>query len=266
MGLATSGPRLPVIPLYQGKRPPGTGTVDMSLVARARPTSSSEHQLLPVLPALGPLFPWGGLRRGGVVVVGVGDGTSGGTSGAPGAPGSPGGATTLAFALLAAASAASWCGAVGPSDPGVVALAEMGLHLDHVVFVPDPGPRWPEVAATFFDGMDVVLVCPPSPVRPGVARRLAARARERRSVLVVLARARAWPEGPDIRLTVGAGAWHGPDSGHGYLRGRRVEVVATGRRGAARGVRVPLWLPTSSGTVAPAGSDSRESEPRESEP
>src|SRR5579872_1486543 len=106
MGTIAPHSPTPVVPPHQGKRPLGAGTVDVSLVARARPTTSSEHQLLPVLPALGPLFPWGGLRRGSVVVVDLGDGTSGGTSGAPGAPGSAGGATTLAFALLAAASAA----------------------------------------------------------------------------------------------------------------------------------------------------------------
>ncbi len=251
MGTIAPHSPTPVVPPHQGKRPLGAGTVDVSLVARARPTTSSEHQLLPVLPALGPLFPWGGLRRGSVVVVDLGDGTSGGTSGAPGAPGSAGGATTLAFALLAAASAASWCAAVGPADPGVVALAELGVDLDHLVLVPDPGSRWPDVAATLFDGIDVVLVCPPGPVRPGAARRLVARARERGTVLVVLARARPWPDGPDIRLTVGAGAWRGTDSGHGRLTERQVEVTATGRRSAARVVRAALWLPTPAGSVAP---------------
>jgi hypothetical protein len=191
------------------------------------------------------------LQRGSVVVVGCGDGTSGGPGGASDRAGSAGGATTLAFALLAAASAASWCGAVGPADPGVVALAELGVDLDHLVLVPDPGP-WAEVAGIFLDGMDVVLVCPPGAVRPGVARRLAARARERRAVLVVLSRSHRWPEGPDVRLAVGTGGWRGPDGGHGHLEERRAEVVATGRRGAAREVRAALWLPASSGAVAPA--------------
>jgi hypothetical protein len=186
------------------------------------------------------------------VVVVPGDGTSGGGRGGDHGPAGPGGSTTLAFALLAAASAASWCGAVGPADPGLVSLTELGVDLSHLVLVPSAGPRWAEVAATFFDGMDVVVVCPPGPVRPGMARRLAARARERRVVLVVLARAGEWPEGPDIRLAVGSGRWRGVEAGHGHLAGRRVEVTATGRRGADRPVRIGLWLPTSSGAVAPA--------------
>jgi len=252
MGRRTPVPSAPVIPRHQGKRPLGTGTVGAALAARVRPTSSSREQLLPVLPALAPLLPRGGLQRGSVVVVGCGEGTSGGSSGASGRAGSAGGATTLAFALLAAASAASWCGAVGPADPGVVALAEMGVDLDRLVLVPDPGPWWGEVAGAFLDGMDVVLACPPGAVRPGMARRLAARARERRAALVVLARSRPWPEGPDVQLAVGAGAWRGLEDGHGHLQERRVEVVATGRRGAARQVRVDLRLPAPSGAVAPA--------------
>lgn len=252
MGQPTPGPPAPVIPRHQGKRPFGTGTIAAGLAARVRPTSSSRDQLLPVLPALTPLLPRGGLQRGSVVVVGCGDGTSGGPGGASGRTGSAGGATTLAFALIAAASAASWCGSVGPADPGVVALAELGVDLDHLVLVPDPGPWWAEAAGIFLDGMDVVLVCPPGSVRPGVARRLVARARDRRAVLVVLARSHRWPEGPDVRLAVEAGGWRGPDHGHGHLEERRAEVVATGRRSASREVRAALWLPASSGAVAPA--------------
>ncbi len=235
MGPHSSGTPAPSIPLQQGKRPVGSGHISTTLAARARPTSSSRDQLLPVLPALGPLFPRGGLQRGGVVTVGTGEGA-------------PGGSTTLGFALLAAASTASWCAAVGMADPGMVACAELGVDLGHLVLVPRPGPLWAQVAATLFDGMDVVLVAPPGAVRPGVARRLAARARERRGVLVVLG-ARAWPEGADVQLTMEAGAWQGVEAGHGHLQGRHLEVLACGRRAAGRPVRVRLWLPAPSGQV-----------------
>jgi hypothetical protein len=105
------------------------------------------------------------------------------------------------------------------------------------------------VVADLLDGMDAVLVRPPGPVRPGVARRLAARARERRAGLVVLAPAQGWPEGADVQLTVEAGRWQGVEGGHGHLQGRHVEVVASGRRAATRPVRVGLWLPAPSGQV-----------------
>jgi len=248
---ATPAPAIPrqPIPRQQGKRPVGSGHVSATVAARARPTSSSRDQLLPLLPALAPLFPRGGLQRGGVVAVGTGDGTPGAGGGGAGTATPPtGGGTTLGFALLAAASAASWCAAVGTADPGLVAFAELGVDLEHLVLVPRPGPQWAHVAATLLDGMDVVLVRPPGPVRPGVARQLTARARQRRGVLVVLG-SRGWPEGADVRLTVEAGAWQGVEAGHGHLQGRHLEVLSSGRRAAARPVRVGLWLPAPSGRV-----------------
>ena len=213
--------------------------VDVSLVSRARPVSSRRDQILCVLSPLVPVLPGGGLPRGAVIAVGTGEGTPVG-----------GGAGTLAFALLAGASATgSWCAAVGTSDPGILAIAELGVDLDHLALVPGPGGAWPEVAAILIDDMDVVLVRPPGPVRPGAARRLAARVRQRGAVLVVQEGRGTWPEGPDIRLTVEAGAWDGVDRGHGHLRGRHVEVVTGGRRAAVRCVRTGLWLPAASGAV-----------------
>jgi len=258
MGPRSSGTPAPSMPPQQGKRPVGSGRISTTMAVRARPTSSSRDQLLPLTSALAPLFPRGGLQRGGVVTVGTGDGTPDAESGgATAATRRAGGSTTLGFALLAAASAASWCAAVGTADPGIVALAELGVDLGHLVLVPCPGPLWAQVAATLFDGMDVVLVRPPGPVRPGLARRLSARARERRGVLVVLG-SRGWPEGADVQLSVEAGAWQGVEAGHGHLRGRHAEVVASGRRAAARLVRVGLWLPAPSGQVVGASNRPQE--------
>jgi hypothetical protein len=234
----------------RGRRPVGSGTVDISLAARARPVSSSRDQLLPVLPPLLPLLPGAGLPRGAVITVTSDTGPGGGHGVETGAGTSGGGAGTLAFALLAAASATgSWCGAVGTGDPGILAIAELGVDLDHLALVPWPGAAWPEVAALLIDDMDVVLVCPPGRVRPGVARRLAARARQRRAVLVIQAGRQTWPDMSDVQLTVEGGIWEGMDRGHGHLRERHVEVVTSGRGSAARPVRTGLWLPASSGAV-----------------
>jgi len=206
----------------------GTDVSLGSLSARVRPTSQPHQQLLPLLPALEALLPGGGLPRGSVVEVEA----------------AGGGATTLAFSLLAAPTGAgSWCAAVGVADVGVVALAEMGVDLDHLALVPRPGAKWGEAVALLLDGMDAVLVCPPGAVRPALARRLAARARERRVALVVLSRQGRWPESAELRLTVGAARWVGPGRGDGHLRGRLVELVVGGRRAASRPVRAELWLP-----------------------
>jgi hypothetical protein len=192
---------------------------------------------LPVPLALAPLFPDGVLRRGTTTTV----------SGLPGH-----GSTTLALALLAAASqSGSWCAAVGLADPGVVAAAELGVDLRRVVFVPHPGSGWAEAAGDLLPGVDVVLVHPPGRVRQTAARHLVARARERQTALVVLVEdVSTWPEGGDLALTVGAVEWDGIGRGHGHLRGRRAEVRVSGRRSAGRAVECSLWLPAGSGVVA----------------
>ena len=116
----------------------------VGLADRVRPTTPVAGRLLPVPVPLAPLFPDGALRRGTTTTV----------AGLPGH-----GATTLALALLAAASqAGSWCAAVGLSDPGVVAAAELGVDLRRVVFVPHPGGGWAEAAGDLLPGVDVVLV------------------------------------------------------------------------------------------------------------
>jgi hypothetical protein len=62
------------------------GLVESGLVERVRPTTLARDQLLPVLPALEPLLPGAGLRRGSTLSV---DGPA---------------ATSLALAAAAAAS------------------------------------------------------------------------------------------------------------------------------------------------------------------
>jgi hypothetical protein len=209
----------------------------IGLADRVRPTTPVAGRLLPVPPALTPLFPDGALRRGTTTTV----------AGLPGH-----GATTLALALLAAASqAGSWCAAVGLPDPGVVAAAELGIDLRRVVFVPHPGSGWAEAAGDLLPGVDVVLVRPPGRVRQTAARHLSARARERQAALVVLVEhVNEWPEGGDLALSVGAVTWEGVGRGHGHLQGRRAEVRVSGRRSAGRPMECSLWLPTGSGVVA----------------
>ena len=194
-------------------------------------TTLADERLLPVLPALRPLLPHQGLRRGTTVAVAR--------------------SAALALALVAGASAAgSWVAAVGLPDLGIVAAAETGIALERLALVPVPGARaWPTVVAAFLDAVDVVLVRSPAGLPAAPARRLAARARERGAVLIALG---AWSEPADLRLAVTSSDWHGLGQGHGSLRARRVEVVASGRGAAARERRVLLWLPSPDGTIIPA--------------
>ncbi len=204
---------------------------------RARPVSTAEQRVLEVLAPLEPLLADGGLRRGSTAAV------------------AGPGATALALALVAGASAAgSWVAAVGVPDLGGLAAGELGVALERVALVPSVAPeRWGAAVAALVDGLDVVLLAPPPRVRAGDARRLIARARERGAVLVLAGGgATAWPEAPDVRLDVRSARWEGLGAGHGHLRGRRVEVVAEGRRGAARARRAALWLPDAEGRVRAA--------------
>ena len=205
------------------------------LATAIRPTASAASRLVPVTEPLRDLLPDQALRRGTAVVV----------AGATGL-----GATTLGLSLLAAATVAGhWCGAVGLDDPGVVAMAELGVDLRRVVFVPRPRGAWAAAAAELFEGVDVVLVRPPARVAHTAARRLAARVRDRASVLVVLVEDRRdWPVPAVLELEVTASTWRAD----GRLVARHAEVRAVGRGITGRPRRVDLWLPDAAGAVAAA--------------
>src|SRR5215217_8485934 len=204
-----------------------------TLRSSGRSAALADERLLPVVPALRPLLPNQGLRRGSTVAVGR--------------------SAALALALVAGASAAgSWVAAVGLPDLGIVAAAETGVTLERLALVPSPGPRaWPTVVAALLDAIDVVLVRSPPGLPPAQARRLAARARERGAVLVPLG---PWPEPADLRLAVTTSTWTGLGQGHGSLQARKVEVLVAGRGAASRERRVHLWLPSPDGSIVPVAS------------
>lgn len=209
------------------------------LVGRTRPIAPAGEQLLPVHPALVGVMPWAGLRRGATVAV------------------AGRGSTSLALALLAAASAAgSWCAVVGMPSLGLVAARELGVELGRLALVPAPGAGWPSVVAALLDALDIVLIRPPERPRAADARRLTARARERGAVLLV---AGPW-DGADLRLGVTRSTWDGLERGHGLLRHRRLEVVADGRGAAARPRRGRIWMPAAE-EAQPEGASSRRDAP-----
>jgi hypothetical protein len=207
------------------------------IAVQVRPVTLAAERMLPVLPALRSLMPDAeGLRRGTTVSVGGGSGT---------------GATSLAMALLAGAVRdGSWAAVAGLPTMGLAAAAGFGVALQRLVLVAEPpAATWATVVATLVDAFDLVLARTPGRVRTGDARRLAARARERGSVLIVLAD--SW-EGAELRLTVVDAVWEGLEAGHGHLRARRVTVETGGRRRADRPHLVDLWLPDPDGGVSVA--------------
>jgi hypothetical protein len=189
----------------------------------------SDADLLPVLPALRELLPFGALQRGSVVAAGDW--------------------SMLCMALAAGPVASgAWCAAAGIAEFGVVAAADAGLDPARLLLVPDLGPNWPQVVASLLDGCDLVLLRPPDRPSAQVRRRLEAAVRRYGAVLLV---AGAW-EGAQVRLRVTGQAWVGIGKGHGRLRGRRVRVVADGRGEWSRAQARWLWLPGPDGTVTQA--------------
>jgi hypothetical protein len=201
------------------------------LGAKVRPTSFAGERLLPVTPALQAILPAGGLQRGSTVVVDSHQSS---------------GATTLALELLAGPSVGGyWCAVAGAVELGVLAAAERGIDLARFVIVPSLGgpDRWMQVLAALFDSVEVVLFAPRSAVRQSEARRVAARSRDRGSVLVVLDQQGNWSGPSDLRCTVTRSQWSGLSRGHGLLTSRHYELEVSGRGAAARPRRAPLQLP-----------------------
>lgn len=186
----------------------------------------------PVAEPLAPLLPGGGLRRGSVVAVR--------------------GSTALLLALLAAATAqGAWAVVVGVDDLGVLAAAEAGVRVQRLALVPRPGPDPAPAVAALLDGVGLVALAGADRMPPGARRALAARARQRGAVLLPLGQ---WP-GADVELRCRTEAWHGAESGQGRLRGREVQVQATGRGAAARPRTAHLLLPGPDGQVAQVPAD-----------
>ncbi|MGH3516852.1 MAG: hypothetical protein ACRDQ7_05435 [Haloechinothrix sp.] len=204
---------------------PGVGTA--SGVAAAAVHDSVTGKLLPVLPELAGVLPFGGLRRGSTVSVG--------------------GSRSLLLALLAEATTqGSWAAVVGMPDLGVVAAAELGVETSRLALVPAPGSELVPVTAALLDGVDLVVVgCGMPDVR--AARQLSARARHRGAVLLA---AGTWP-GAEVELRCVPGLWNGIDgAGHGYLREREVTAHGCGRGAAARPARARFLLPGPGGQIA----------------
>ncbi|WP_143686889.1 hypothetical protein [Streptomyces sp. TLI_171] len=192
----------------------------------------AEPELLPVLPALAPLLPGGGLRPGTAISV-TGD-------------------TGLLLALGAGAftertDESAWAAAVGLPELGLAAAAGYGYDLRRLLLADHPGPHWPDVVAALAGAVGLILLRPAGPVAPALAARLTAVLRRGRCALLV---AGPWP-GATQRLSVRAGRWFGLGDGHGQLTGRQVEAVAEGRGTATRPRSTRLWLPDAHGAVRP---------------
>lgn len=191
----------------------------------------SDLPLIPVDPALEPLFPESGLQVG----------TAYSLSPSPG----------LIAALLGAASRrGSWCAAIGMPTLGVEALAAHGVDLGRLILVPDPGPHWLAVASALSEVVPLIALRPSSAIRDAEAARLGARLRDRGSTLLV-ASSTPWPQS-EGSIRVHDPHWRGLGDGWGLLEGCEVTITARVRR-APMPQSVRVLLPGSHGTIETVG-------------
>ena len=200
-------------------------------VQQALDTAGVERAL-PTLPAVSELLSGASLRGGSAYSVR--------------------GSAALVMALMAGPSAeGAWCGVVGLPSFGAEAARGLGVDLERLVLVPEPGHDWLNVVAALVDALTVVVVRPPGEVTPGEASRLAARLRTRGAMLIAYG---SWP-GSEARLEVESNTWAGLGEGEGLLTARQATVVVTGRRAAVHPRRHQLWLPGPDGTVRSAATE-----------
>ena len=174
---------------------------------------------LPVAKALQPIVPDGVLVRGRTVLCS--------------------GDAAMSAALLtvsAATQAGSWLAIVGVSDFGLMSACEQGVALQRTVLVTPTANKkdWTSTVAAVADGFDVVMLEVPQGVSESDARRIQTRIQARRNVLVLVETSRhATPRSvfqPDVVLHTVTTQWDGIEHGAGYVQGRLIDVMVSGRR------------------------------------
>lgn len=176
-----------------------------------------DSRRLPTVPALARILPGGGLQSGGSYAVHN--------------------SATVAMALLAGPSATgAWCSVIGIPDFSVEAAHGLGINLERLILVPDPGAQWLTVTAALVDVVSIVLTRAPEHLAPTEWARLKARLRQRGAALITLG---AWKQS-DSTLAVAESAWEGLGSGTGHLRARRLKITASQPSGRLRHAYVGL--------------------------
>lgn len=175
---------------------------------------------LPVDERIRELLPGGGLRRGSIVGV---------------AAGTPGSMSLMITMLIETSKAGGWVAIAGLPTVGYVAADELGLVLARTAVVPELGHDPANLIGALVDGFDMVVISGAG-LAPAVRQQLAARARQRGSVIVPYGM--AW-DGADVMLEAGPSQWDGVGEG----AGRRLTVVARGRGSGERPRTTEMWCP-----------------------
>jgi hypothetical protein len=215
-------------PVFDSDRQQVLAELRRSIAAPAAVAPAGGGSVLTVPEPLADVLPRGGIPAGSVV----------------GLAGS-GGTTSLLFSLLAA-PANAWSALVGMPDLGLLAAAELGVELDRLALIPDPGPDVLQVLSILADGADIIAVAPARSATgaaglgasPARMRVLTARLRQSGAVLLVAGRM----PGADLMLDCRVEGWTGMGRGHGRLRNRELVVEVSGKGAAGRSRSAVLYL------------------------
>ena len=195
----------------------------------------AHQRTLPVVDGLADLLPSKSVQRGSTLAV---HGNA---------------ATSFGLALVGqAVRDGSFLAVVAPTSFGLASCIDYDIPLRRVVqfVLPADGSKWAQSVAAIIEGFDIVLLADRHRASASQSRSLAARNRERGSVLVRVGGA-SWPEAPDLRFDVNTAEWTGLGQGFGHLTAREVAIQVAGRRyhGGAKVHR--LMLPAYGGGVQP---------------
>lgn len=201
----------------------------------------AHERTLPVVEGLSDLLPAKSMQRGSTLAV---HGNS---------------ATSFGLALVGqAVRDGSFLAIVAPSSFGLASCIDYDIPLRRVVqfVLPADGAKWAQAVAAIIEGFDIVLLADRHRASASQGRSLAARNRERGSVLVRVG-GTSWSEAADVRFDVNATEWAGLGQGFGHLKARQVAVQVAGRRyhGGAKVHR--LMLPALGGGVQVVAEESR---------
>jgi hypothetical protein len=112
-----------------------------------------------------------------------------------------------------------------------VAAWEVGVVVERLTVLRCPDRLvWPKVMSALIDGVRTIYAEIPTGIHDQAIRRLAAMARAQDTALILRPIEGTLPAGISFLDVKATGVeWHGVDSGHGRLQGRRVRLELTGK-------------------------------------
>lgn len=195
------------------------------LTELVRPAATAIPEIIAASTMLRPCLPWGGFRRGDTVLIA--------------------GSSSLIFLAVAHATQHGlWCGVVALPHLNFAAGEAVGVELARVVLVQEPSCHLAEVTAALIDALDIVVVGFTPSLTDTMLRKLSARARQRRKVLLVVSQSTP-PKlsGVALSLTAIHHHWHGVSDGFGYLTEHRIDVSVTGHGRADKQQQHTITIP-----------------------